>query len=222
LLRLREELQAGTHAFGPYHDFTVTESKPRLISAAPYRDRVVHHDLCNVLEPVCERSFIAHSYACRSGKGTNAAVRRCHALAGRFRWVLKCDIRKFFPSIDHAILKAQLARKIKDRRVLALAALVIDHSNDQEPVIDWFPGDGLLDPTDRRRGLPIGNQTRQFFENVYLDVLDHFATDRLGVRGYVRYVVDFVIPGRASGSPQPLRFHQPRPLSGAFEANSLV
>jgi RNA-directed DNA polymerase len=122
LLRLRNELETSTHAFGPHHTFTVTEPKPRLISAAPCRDRVVHHALCNVLEPVYERSFIADSYACRAGKGTHAAVRRCHALAGRFPWVLKCDIRKFFPSIDHAILKAQLARKIKDRRVLARAA----------------------------------------------------------------------------------------------------
>ena len=195
LLRIRDELQSGTHAFGPYHTFTVTEPKPRLISAAPYRDRVVHHALCNVLEPVYERSFITDSYACRAGKGTHAAVRRCHALAGRFPWVLKADIRKFFPSIDHAILKTQLARKIKDRRVLALAGRVIDHSNEQEPVIDWFPGDGLLDPTDRRRGLPIGNQTSQFFGNVYLDALDHFVTDRLGVGGYVRYVDDFVIFG---------------------------
>ncbi len=195
LLRIQDELLVGTHAFGPYHTFTVTEPKPRLISAAPYRDRVVHHALCNVLEPVFERSFIADSYACRTGKGTHAAVRRCHAFARRFPWVLKADIRKFFPSIDHAILKAQLARKIKDRRILDLAAWVIDHSNDQEPVIDWFPGDGLLDPADRRRGLPIGNQTSQFFGNVYLDALDHFVTDRLRVRGYIRYVDDFVVFG---------------------------
>ncbi len=84
LLRIRDELLSGAYPFCPYHTFTITEPKPRLISAAPYRDRVVHHALCNVLEPVYERSFIADSYACRKDKGTHAAVRRCHAFAGRF------------------------------------------------------------------------------------------------------------------------------------------
>jgi len=196
LLRMREELEAGTYQFGPYHTFTITEPKPRLISAAPYRDRVVHHALVNVLEPVYERSFIVDSYACRTGKGTLAGVRRCQEFARRFPWVLKCDIRKFFPSIDHEILKAQLARKIKDRRVLDLANQVIDHSNEPEPVIDWFTGDNLLTCVERRHGLPIGNQTSQFFGNVYLDALDHFVKDRLGIRGYVRYVDDFVVFGQ--------------------------
>ena len=195
LHRIRAELQAGAFPFGPYHTFTITEPKPRLISAAPYRDRVVHHALCNVLDPVYERSFISDSYACRTGKGSHAAVRRCHAFAGRFPWVLKADIRKFFPSIDHDILKAQLARKIKDRRVLDLAGRVIDHSNEQEPVIDHFPGDHLFTYDERRHGLPIGNQTSQFFGNVYLDALDHFVRDRLRVRGYVRYVDDFTVFG---------------------------
>jgi hypothetical protein len=197
LLRIGDELRAGTYPFGPYHTFTITEPKPRLISAAPYRDRVVHHALCNVLEPIYERSFISDSYACRKNKGTHAAVRRCHEFAGRFPWVLKCDIRKFFPSIDHAILKAQLARKIKDRRVLDLAGRIIDHSNEQDEVNEFFPGDDLFTPFERRRGLPgqwgeppagspqspswIGNQTSQFFGNVYLDALDHFVKDRLRV-----------------------------------------
>jgi retron-type reverse transcriptase len=195
LIRIRDELQAGAYPFGSYHTFTITEPKPRLISAAPYRDRVVHHALCNVLEPVYERSFISDSYACRTDKGTHAAVRRCHEFAGGFSWVLKADIRKFFPSIDHDILKSQLARKIKDRRVLELAGRIIDHSNEQEPVIEHFPGDHLFTYDERRHGLPIGNQTSQFFGNVYLDALDHFVKDRLRVRGYVRYVDDFTVFG---------------------------
>ena len=196
LIRIRDELQGGAFPFGPYHTFTITEPKPRLISAAPYRDRVVHHALCNVLEPVYERSFISDSYACRTNKGTHAAVRRCHEFAARFPWALKADVRKFFPSIDHDILKAQLARKIKDLRVLNLAGRIIDHSNEQEPVIETFPGDHLFTFDERRHGLPIGNQTSQFFGNVYLDALDHFVKDRLRVRGYVRYVDDFVLFGR--------------------------
>ena len=163
-----------------------------MISAAPFRDRVVHHALTGVLEPIFERSFIFDSYACRKGKGTHAAVDRCQAFARRYRYVLKADIRKFFPSIDHAILKGLVARKIKDPHVLWLVDQIIDHSNPQDPVLMWFPGDDLFTPTERRRGLPLGNQTSQFFANVYLDPLDHFVTDRLGL-SYVRYVDDFLV-----------------------------
>jgi retron-type reverse transcriptase len=193
LWRLHEELASHSYRPGSHRTFTIHEPKPRLISAAPYRDRVVHHALCNVLEPIYERSFIFDSYACRAGKGTHAAVRRCQHFARRFRYVLKADVRKFFPSVDHAILKATLARKIKDPHVLRLAGRIIDHARPQEPVLSWFPGDDLFTPLERRRGLPIGNQTSQFFGNVYLDPLDHFLKDRLGVGGYVRYVDDFVI-----------------------------
>lgn len=105
----------------------------------------------------------------------------------------KADIRKFFPSVDHEILKALIARKIKDPEVCWLVETIIDHSNPQEPVLDWFAGDDLFTPTERRRGIPIGNQSSQFFANVYLDPLDHFVKDRLGVKGYVRYVDDFLV-----------------------------
>ena len=109
--------------------FTIYEGKKRQISAAPFRDRVVHHALTGVLDPIFERSFIFDSYACRKGKGTHAAVDRCQAFARRYRYVLKADVRKFFPSIDHAILKDLLARKIKDPHVLWLAdRMIIDHS----------------------------------------------------------------------------------------------
>lgn len=93
--------------------------------------------------------------------------------------MLKADIRKFFPSLDHEILKALVRRKIKDPDVLWLAGLIIDHSNPQEPILDWYPGDDLFTPGERRRGMPIGNQTSQFFANVYLDPLDHFLKDHL-------------------------------------------
>ena len=117
---------------------------------------------------------------------------RCQQFARRHRYVLKADVRKFFPSIDHEILKGLIARKIKDPHVLELVTLIIDHSNPQQPVLMWFPGDDLFTPTERRRGLPLGNQTSQFFANVYLDPLDHFVTDRLGL-SYVRYVDDFLV-----------------------------
>ena len=133
------------------------------------------------------------SYACRTGKGTHAAVRRAQHFARRFRYVLKADVRKFFPSMDHEIQKTLIARKIKDPDVHWLVARNIDGSNPQEAVTMWFPGDDLFTPSERRRGIPIGNQTSQFFANVYLDPLDHFVKDRLRAGGYVRYVDDFLV-----------------------------
>jgi retron-type reverse transcriptase len=189
LHRLRDELGRKAYRPGPYRIFHIREPKVRLISAAPYRDRVVHHALVNVLEPVFERCFVFDSYACR--KGTHAAVRRVRLYLRRHAWVWKADIRKFFPSIDHEALKGLLARKVADPDVLGLAGLLIGHSNPQEVVYDLFPGDDLFTPAERR-GLPLGNQTSQFFASVYLDPLDHFLKDRLGLPGLVRYVDDFV------------------------------
>jgi retron-type reverse transcriptase len=149
--------------------------------------------MCNVLEPIFERSFIFDSYACRRGKGTHAAVDRYTAFARKNRYVLKCDVRKFFPSVDHANLLQRLGRKIKDPDVMWLTKVIVEHSNLQEPVPGFFPGDDLFTASERRRGIPIGNQTSQFFANVYLDALDHFVKERLGCRYYVRYCDDFVI-----------------------------
>lgn len=193
LWRLQEELANKTYRPGIYRSFFIYEPKKRLISAAPYRDRIVHHALTSILEPIFEPVFIHDSYACRTRKGTHAAVDRCQQFAHRFRYVLKADIRKFFPSMDHEILKARIARKIKDPDVLWLVGRIIDHSNPQEDSLDWFEGDDLFTPGERRRGIPIGNQTSQFFGNVYLDPLDHFVKERLGVKGYVRYVDDFLL-----------------------------
>jgi retron-type reverse transcriptase len=192
LTRLHDELARKTYRPGPYRTFTIYEGKTRQISAAPFRDRVVHHALTGVLEPVFERSFIFDNYACRKGKGTHSAVDRCQRFARQYRYVLKADVQKFFPSIDHEVLKQLIARKIKDPHVHWLVDRIIDHSNPQQPVLMWFPGDDLFTPIERRRGLPLGNQTSQFFANVYLDPLDHFVTDRLGL-SYARYVDDFLV-----------------------------
>jgi retron-type reverse transcriptase len=195
LLRLREELRAGTYEPGPFATHTITRPKPRLISAAPYRDRVVHHALMGVLEPIFDAHFHEHSFACRKGKGTHAAADRLQRLLARNRYLIACDVQKFFPSIDHEILKGLLRRRIKDRNVLALADLLIDRSNEQDGPAFYFPGDNLFTPYERRRGLPIGNLTSQWFANLYLDGLDHFITSRLGFGAYVRYCDDFVILG---------------------------
>ncbi len=193
LCRLQDELRTKSYVPGPYRAFFIHDPKKRLISAAPYRDRVVHHALCQVLQPVFEPVFIADSYASRPGKGTHAALDRCTQFARRYPYVLKCDVRKYFPSIDHALLKASIARKIKDPDVLRLVGLIVDHSNEQEAVQEWYPGDDLFTPGERRRGLPIGNQTSQFFANVYLNAFDHWLKEEWRLPAYLRYMDDFLV-----------------------------
>ena len=195
LVQLQDELVLRTYRPEQYRTFEIFEPKRRMISAAPFRDRIVHHALCNVLEPIFETTFIHDSYACRKGKGTHAAINRFQDFAKRYRYVLKCDLRKFFPTVDHAILKQIVRRKIKDVDVLNLIDQLIDHSNPQENVDGWFPGDDLFTAIERKRGLPIGNQTSQFLANVLLNPFDHFVTEQLGARGYLRYVDDFAIFG---------------------------
>jgi len=191
LFRLQRELREGRYVPGNYHTFWVHEPKSRFISAAPERDRVVHHALVNVIEPIFERRFIHGSYACRKGKGTHRALRQFVSWVRSSRYVLKMDIRKFFPTMDHEILKGRIRRFVKDPEVLRLCDLIIDGSNEQEPVIQWFAGDDLFTPVIRRKGIPIGNLTSQFFANIYLDALDHFVKERLRVGRYLRYVDDF-------------------------------
>ena len=193
LVALRRELTDGTYLPGRYRTFRVWEPKSRLISAAPFRDRVVHHALTQVLEPVFEPRFTAQSYACRTGFGTHKAIEACAAACRAFPFALKGDIRKYFPSIDHEILKSQLARAVKCRRTLDLAGRIIDGSNPQESVQAWFEGDDLFSPLERRRGLPLGNQTSQFFANVYLNEFDHFVLRQIRPRAYCRYVDDFLL-----------------------------
>ncbi len=195
LVRLQEEIVSGAYRPGGYRTFRIYEPKERLISAASFRDRVVHHALVAVVEPVFEPTFIADSFASRVGKGAYRAVARFQQFARQSSWVLKCDVAKYFPSIEHALLKSQLLRKIKDRRVLDLAERIIDGSNRQEETGFLFPGDDLFTCAERRRGLPLGNQTSQFFANVYLNPFDHFVKESLRRPGYIRYVDDFVIFG---------------------------
>jgi RNA-directed DNA polymerase len=193
LQKLQEELTDRTYCPGNYRTFQISDPKVRLISAAPYRDRVVHHALCNIIQPLIECSFIADTYANRQGYGTHRALRRFTAFARSSQYILQCDIKKYFPSIDRAILKGLIRRKIKCDRTLWLIDLIIDRSNQQEFILDYFPGDILLTPFDRPRGLPIGNLTSQFFANYYLSGLDHFVKDRLRISKYLRFVDDFAL-----------------------------
>jgi len=195
LLRLQEELVNETWRPGDYHSFYVHDPKRRLISAAPFRDRVVHHALCNIIEPLWERRFVADSYANRIGKGTHRAILRSQQYARRYAYVLQCDVQQFFPSIDHEILRAALARYITDPAILRLIDQILlsgDGVLSEQYEIRWFPGDDLFAPI-RPRGLPIGNLTSQFWANVYLNSFDQFIKRELRCPAYVRYVDDFLL-----------------------------
>jgi hypothetical protein len=195
LIELQEELLSGKYQPGGYRHFNIYEGKPRRISAAPFRDRVVHHALCNIIGPIWEARFIHDSYACREGKGTHAALDRCTAFARRFPYVLQCDIVQFFPSVDHAILHDLLGKHIACLDTMGLIDQIIASGagiHDAGYEIQWFPSDNLLSPL-RPRGLPIGNQTSQFWSNVYLHELDLFVKQHLRCPAYLRYCDDFML-----------------------------
>ena len=180
ILALQEELKAKTYQPRDYSIFEIQDPKVRKICSSDLRDRVVHHAVCGILESFLEKRLIFDTYACRVGKGSHAALKRCQQLTRQNHYFLKCDVRKFFESIDHEILKKLLRRIFKDQRLLDLLDQIIDH-----PV----PGNQL------GRGLPIGNLTSQHFANLYLGELDHFLKDRLRVKSYLRYMDDFLIFG---------------------------
>jgi RNA-directed DNA polymerase len=193
LWRIISDLQNKTWQPGPYTTFSIYSPKPRMISAAPFCDRVVHHALIAVVGPLLDPTFIFDTYANRTGKGTHKAIRKYQQYLRKYRFAMKCDIRKFFPSIDHLVLESLLREKISCPETLWLIDTVIDNSNIQEEHLHYFPGDDLFTPFERRRGLPIGNLTSQFFANYYLNFLDHFVKEVLRCKGYLRYVDDFVL-----------------------------
>jgi len=176
LASLRDKLISPNCLWGGYRSFLITDPKPRIISMAPFEQRIMHHAIMNVLEPVLERLQIYHSYACRKGKGTHAAVRYAFKQCKSTPYFLKLDIRKYFDSINHEILKTQLRRLIKDKRVIALLDGIID-SYETEP----------------GKGVPIGNLTSQYFANMYLAGLDHYILEKLRPSAYCRYMDDFVL-----------------------------
>jgi retron-type reverse transcriptase len=192
LLRLERELQDGTYRTGRYTEIQLIKPKQCLVSAAPFRDRVVQHALMAVVAPLFEHGFIGKSFANRIGKGTHRAIEAYEWYRDRHAYVLRCDIFRFFPSIDHTILKRDFRRRVACAPTLALMDVIIDGSNPQEAVHLHFGGDDLLSPLARRRGLPIGNLTSQFSANVYLDPRDHFCAEVLRAP-YLRYVDDFAL-----------------------------
>ncbi|MEM7199625.1 MAG: reverse transcriptase/maturase family protein [Planctomycetota bacterium] len=176
-LELGRRLEADTWRPGATTTFAIRDPKPRTITVTPFADRVVHHALMAPLEPIFERRMVAHSYACRTDKGSARAVRHAQILLRRYRYSLRLDVASFFGSLDHAVVAETLARIIKDRRVLRLCRRVTE---------------GPPECT-ARVGLPIGSVTSQWFANLVLDRLDHHVTETLRLGGYVRYMDDFVL-----------------------------
>jgi RNA-directed DNA polymerase len=179
LWAIRRELEAGAYQWGAYREFRIDDPKQRVIRAAPFRDRVVHHAIVDVIDPVLRRSLIPDTYACIRGRGTHRATARYRQFVRSRRGVgyrVQCDIKSYFASVDHEVLFGLLARRIGDGRLLGLLGSLIEH------------GAG-----EAGRGMPIGNLTSQLFANLYLDPLDHFVKETLRVRHYVRYMDDFVL-----------------------------
>ncbi len=197
LIEIEEDLRAETYQPAGYHSFEIDKPKRRLVNAAPFRDRVVHHALMNIIEPLFERQFIFDSYANRKGKGTHAALDRATYFLRRHAYVMHLDVRQFFPSVDHEILISILSRTIGDEKVMNLAGEIIANGNGVqagEYDMTYFPGDDLF-ALNRPRGLPIGNLTSQHWANVYLNELDQYAKRILKCRAYIRYVDDVLIFG---------------------------
>ena len=195
LVALQDELRTFSYHPGAYTHFIIHEPKHRKISAAPFRDRVVHHALCNLIEPDFERRFIFDSYANRIGKGTHRALDRLQGFARSYGYVLRLDVVQHFPSLDHAVLMEALRAKIVEddlfwliETILASGAGVLRDEYTQV----YFSGDDLF-ATNRPRGLPIGNLTSQFWSNVTMDLLDHFVKRELRVKAFLRYVDDFAL-----------------------------
>ena len=216
LLALQRDLADGSYRPGPYSHFTIHEPKRRLISAAPFRDRVAHHALCNVIEPLFEARFHPYSYANRVGKGTHRAVDRLQAYARRYRYVLRLDVVQHFPSLDHAVLKRELFRVIADEEIRWLIAAILRSGEgilaDDYDVV-YFSGDTLLDGM-RPRGLPIGSLTSQFWSNCYLNPLDWFVARGLGCSAYLRYVDDLALFSDSKGQLRQWRQQIVRYLAG--------
>jgi len=191
--KIYEELKEKKYVFGEYKEFIINDNGvTRKISAAPFRDRVVHHAITNILEPMFEKSFIYDSYANRKGKGTLKALQRAKHYASKYKYVLQLDIKKYFPSIDFDILIKAISKKVQCRDTINLLEKLIFNSNKQEETNFYFKNDNLFTPYEKQRGLPLGNQTSQFFGNIYLNEFDHIIKEKFKIKGYIRYVDDML------------------------------
>ena len=194
LAALQQSLLSGSYAPGAYRRFFVHEGKRRLIAAAPFPDRVVHHALMNVISDRFERSFVDESFANRIGKGNHEALRRAADCTRQFRYFLPIDLQQYFAAVDHEILRSRLWKKVFCIETRELISKILESGLglfDEEFRMRWFEGDDLFAAA-RPRGLPIGNLTSQSWANVYLNEFDHFVKRELRCKGYIRYVDDML------------------------------
>jgi RNA-directed DNA polymerase len=183
IISLHNDLVAKRYQHSPYQAFNISDPKPRNIHKASVRDRLLHHALYRVLYPFFDKTFIADSYSCRVDKGTHKALNRFRAFSYKVSrnntktaWVLKCDIRKFFASIDQAVLIDIISKYIPDQDIRWLIGQIIRSFHS----------------TEAGRGLPLGNLTSQLFVNVYMNEFDQFVKHELKAKHYIRYADDFV------------------------------
>lgn len=179
LADLRQQILSSDVKVGNYHFFKIYDPKERVVCSADFLEHVLHHALINVCSPYFERHFIHDTYACRKGKGPFKALERAKTYQRKYRFFLKLDVRKYFDTVDHVILKEKLERIFKDKLLLKVFFRIIDSYH----VTD---GDG-------NKGLPLGNLTSQYFANFYLSFADHYAKEVLHTTAYVRYMDDIVI-----------------------------
>ncbi len=198
-LALLAELSSGSWRPGTPRGFYIREPKLRLISALPFRDRVVQHLLVEATLPAIERSFAPQSYACRTGYGTHLCLRAAVALFRRHHFVLRLDVAKFFPSIDHAVV-LDLLRPRTPAAWWPITERIVAAPCHVEATRFYFPGDDLFAPASRPHGLPIGNLTSQIWANLVLTPVDHLLAAHLGIGTFVRYCDDLLVfdddPGR--------------------------
>jgi hypothetical protein len=172
---IRQSVIRGEFKTAEYRKKTIYEPKKRDIHILPfYPDRVVHHALMNILIPIWDKMFVRDSYACRPGRGLHSASRRVMQFIRRNEYYLQCDVRKFYPNVNHEILYDIIARKIRDEKILGIIR-------------------NIIDSVDGEINLPIGNFCSQWFGNLYLHELDMFVKHDLHVRDYVRYCDDFCL-----------------------------
>ncbi len=188
---LHHDLVSQTYRHGGYKHFRISDPKPRDIHKASVRDRLLHHAIYRKLYPFFDRTFISDSYSCRLGKGTHKAMNQFRDFAyqvsknhTRTCWVLKCDIRKFFASIDHQTLFAILEKYIPDQNILWLLREVVSSFQTKT----WTPRVQVL-----AKGLPLGNLTSQLLVNIYMNEFDRFVKHKLKAKYYIRYADDFVL-----------------------------
>ena len=191
---LHDDLVSLTYCHGRYYAFNISDPKPRNIHKASVRDRLLHHALYRTLYPFFDRTFIPDSYSCRVWKGTHKAMSRFKSFAykvsknnTRTCWVLKCDIRKFFASIDHQPLFAILEKYISDQNILWLLHQVVGSFSSQNNILTF------LRKSECSSGLPLGNLTSQLLVNIYMNEFDQYVKHKLKVKHYVRYADDFVL-----------------------------